>query len=86
VTLLVSSTLLKLQWIMSGTGKAERMLPSGSTTGHCRRHAEPHHASTIMDRYGEPERGGGSEWEPIKILLKGDGDSNKTNTASNTFL
>jgi hypothetical protein len=30
--------------------------------------------------------GGGSEWEPIKILLEGDGDSNKTNTASNTRL
>jgi hypothetical protein len=28
----------------------------------------------------------GSEWEPIKILLEGDGDSNKTNTASNTRL
>jgi hypothetical protein len=30
--------------------------------------------------------GGGSEWEPIKILLEGDEDSNKTNTASNTCL
>jgi hypothetical protein len=29
---------------------------------------------------------GGSEWESIKILLKGDRDSNKTNTASNTRL
>jgi hypothetical protein len=38
----------------------------------------------VKDRYGEPERGG--EWEPIKILLEGDGDSNKTNTASNTCL
>jgi hypothetical protein len=28
----------------------------------------------------------GSEWEPIKILLEGDGDSNKMNTASNTRL
>jgi hypothetical protein len=28
----------------------------------------------------------GSEWEPIKIFLEGDGDSNKTNTASNTRL
>jgi hypothetical protein len=28
----------------------------------------------------------GSEWEPIKILLEGDGDSNKTNTTSNTRL
>jgi hypothetical protein len=27
---------------------------------------------------------GGSEWEPIKIILEEDGDSNKTNTASNT--
>jgi hypothetical protein len=25
----------------------------------------------VKDRYGEPERG--SEWEPIKILLEGDG-------------
>jgi hypothetical protein len=38
----------------------------------------------LKDRYGEPE--GGSEWEPIKILLEGDGYSNKTNTASNTCL
>jgi hypothetical protein len=30
--------------------------------------------------------GGGSEWEPIKILLERDRDSNKTNTASNTRL
>jgi hypothetical protein len=36
------------------------------------------------DRYGEPKRG--SEWEPIKILLEGDRNSNKTNTASNTRL
>jgi hypothetical protein len=28
----------------------------------------------------------GSEWEPIKILLEGDEDSNKTNTTSNTRL
>jgi hypothetical protein len=38
----------------------------------------------MKDRYSEPERG--SEWEPIKILLEGDGDSNKTNTTSNTRL
>jgi hypothetical protein len=31
-------------------------------------------------------REGGSDWEPIKILLEGDGDSNKTNMASNTRL
>jgi hypothetical protein len=31
-------------------------------------------------------REGGSEWEPIKILLKGDRGSNKMNTASNTRL
>jgi hypothetical protein len=31
-------------------------------------------------------REGGSEWEPIKILLEGEGDSNKTNMASNTRL
>jgi hypothetical protein len=31
-------------------------------------------------------REGGSKWEPIKILLEGDGNSNKTNTASNTCL
>jgi hypothetical protein len=29
---------------------------------------------------------GGSEWESIKILLKGDGNSNKMNMASNTRL
>jgi hypothetical protein len=32
------------------------------------------------------QRGGGSKWEPIKVLLEGDEDSNKTNTASNTRL
>jgi hypothetical protein len=31
-------------------------------------------------------REGGSEWEPIKILLEGDGGSNKMNTTSNTRL
>jgi hypothetical protein len=31
-------------------------------------------------------REGGSEWEPIKILLEGDGNSNKMNAASNTHL
>jgi hypothetical protein len=29
---------------------------------------------------------GGSEWEPIKILLQGDRDSNKMNSTSNTRL
>jgi hypothetical protein len=29
-------------------------------------------------------REGGSEWEPIKILLEGDGNSYKMNTTSNT--
>jgi hypothetical protein len=32
------------------------------------------------------QRGGGSEWEQIKILLEGDGYSNKTNKASNACL
>jgi hypothetical protein len=32
------------------------------------------------------QRGGGGESEPIKILLEGDRDSNKTNTTSNTRL
>jgi hypothetical protein len=31
-------------------------------------------------------RGGGSEWEPIKILLEGDGNSYKMNMASSTLL
>jgi hypothetical protein len=31
-------------------------------------------------------REGGSEWEPIKILLEGDGNSNKMKAASNTLL
>jgi hypothetical protein len=31
-------------------------------------------------------REGGSEWKPIKILLEGDGNSNKMNAASNTLL
>jgi hypothetical protein len=32
------------------------------------------------------EGGGGSEWEPIKILLEVDGNSNKMNMASNIHL
>jgi hypothetical protein len=39
----------------------------------------------MKDRYGEPDRGG-SEWEPIKILLEEDRNSNKMNEASNTLL
>jgi hypothetical protein len=38
----------------------------------------------LKDRYGKLERG--SEWEPIKVLLEGEGGFNKTNTASNTRL
>jgi hypothetical protein len=38
----------------------------------------------LKDRYSELEEG--CEWEPIKILLEGDGDTNKTNMASNTRL
>jgi hypothetical protein len=34
----------------------------------------------------QTREGGGSEWEPIKILLEGDEDYNKMNTASNTRL
>jgi hypothetical protein len=45
---------------------------------------------THPNSYGEGPirrtREGGSEWEPIKILLEGDGNSNKMNTASNTRL
>jgi hypothetical protein len=32
------------------------------------------------------QRGGGGEWEPIKILPEGDGNSNKMDTVSNTRL
>jgi hypothetical protein len=39
-----------------------------------------------MRRTDTANQRGGSEWEPIKILLEGDGDSNKTNTTSNTRL
>jgi hypothetical protein len=38
----------------------------------------------LKDGNSKPERG--SEWEPIKILLEGDGNSNRTNRASNTRL
>jgi hypothetical protein len=41
--------------------------------------------SYVKNRYGEPEKGG-SEWEPIKILLEGDRYFNKMNRASNTRL
>jgi hypothetical protein len=55
---------------------------------------EPLHVGLVLPLWGgAPQlregpirrtREGGSEWEPIKILLEGDGDSNKTNTASDT--
>jgi hypothetical protein len=46
--------------------------------------AHKYQCSFLKDRYGKPERG--SEWALIKILFEGDGNSNKTNTASNTGL
>jgi hypothetical protein len=42
--------------------------------------------SLMFWRTDTANQGGGSEWEPIKILLERDGNSNKTNTASNTRL
>jgi hypothetical protein len=36
----------------------------------------------ILKNQTGDQRGGGSEWEPIKILLEGDGYSNKTNMAN----
>jgi hypothetical protein len=41
---------------------------------------------TVDWRTDTANQRGGSEWEPIKILLEGDRDPNKTNTASNTRL
>jgi hypothetical protein len=40
----------------------------------------------VNDRNSEPERGWGSEWELIKIILEGDGNSSKMNMASSTRL
>jgi hypothetical protein len=54
--------------------------PSGT---HPNRYFED--ISAVKDQYGKPERGG-SEWEPIKILLVGDENSNKKNATSNTRL
>jgi hypothetical protein len=50
--------------------------------------AEEEHGPPLMQIEGpiRRTRDGRSEWEPRKILLEGDGDSNKTNTASNTRL
>jgi hypothetical protein len=42
-------------------------------------------AQVLKDRNDERERGG-SEWEPIKIILEGDRCSNKMNMTSNTRL
>jgi hypothetical protein len=36
-----------------------------------RDHRRPSHQRQLKDRKGD-QRGGGSEWEPIKILLEGD--------------
>jgi hypothetical protein len=33
----------------------------------------------LTDRLGDQRERGASEWEPIKILLEGDRNSNKTN-------
>jgi hypothetical protein len=33
----------------------------------------------VKDQLGDQSGGGGSEWEPIKILLEGDQNSNKMN-------
>jgi hypothetical protein len=44
------------------------------------------HSQLSCDRPIRRTREGGSEWEPIEIILEGDRDSNKTNTASNTRL
>jgi hypothetical protein len=41
---------------------------------------------TVVERPIRRTRERGSKWEPIKILLEGDGNSNKMNTASNTRL
>jgi hypothetical protein len=43
-------------------------------------------ATSVIEGPIQRTREGGSEWEPIKILLEGDEDSNKMNTASNTRL
>jgi hypothetical protein len=42
--------------------------------------------SQIRCRTDTANQRGGSEWEPIKILLEGDENSNKMNTTSNTRL
>jgi hypothetical protein len=43
-------------------------------------------ATVTSERPIRRTREGGSEWEPIKILLEGDGNSNKMNTAFDTRL
>jgi transposase InsO family protein len=55
--------------------EAEAMCPEGLDNDSAR---------VLNDRYSEQR--GGSEWEPIKILLEGDRGSNKMNSASNTRL
>jgi hypothetical protein len=40
----------------------------------------------LKDRLGKLDRGARSEWEPIKVLLEGDENSNKTNKASKSRL
>jgi hypothetical protein len=49
-------------------------------------HSSPHHSILATSEGLIRRTRGGSEWEPIKILLEGDEDSNKTKTASNTRL
>jgi hypothetical protein len=72
-----------------GLGDARKALPLGHapTTG-VRRNSPPAVPPQLRVAEGpiRRTREGGSEWEPIKILLGGYGDSNKTNTASNTRL
>jgi hypothetical protein len=68
----------------SMVGAGLRLAPAGSPTVS-QPHSSPYSTGSVKDRYGKPEKRG-SEWEPIKILLEGDGNSNKMNTASNTRL
>jgi hypothetical protein len=79
----------KVQPFQDNSDPMVKKLEMGATVTCYKCHGEEHKfykcPQFVKDRYGEPERGG-SEWEPIKILLDGDRNSNKMDAASNTLI
>jgi hypothetical protein len=74
--------------LFEGDGNSNKMNTASNTRLRLTTKVGQAHVATGVPLEGpiRRTREGGSEWEPIKILLEGDGNSNKMNTASNTRL